>query len=1117
MTMFSAYIRNHSRHAAAGLLATLLVAAQSCVREPDFDPREEGREAAVTLRWSPSDMTIQSRALTDEQERYVHSLWVGIYDYGSGKIKTLTDGKSVVHTDGYYLTPDATLDNHKLDPQAPLTLHTTSGESYIVAVANPDTNYGISDKVDGTTLLELLRQCDTWEKFRSVAVLTGAIVEGTTPNITLTEANMPMVGLYYENRHHDDAENPDPVNWTEEARSHTYIPAGTTTLPGTIHLRRLHAHVNFQIIPGQYITVEPTSWQVRNVPYASYLHERPDTDNADRNAGDNDALGAKLYGTDYKACYAPSRTANTFERSDALGNGGNQSGFTFEFYQYENKHTGLDGVTTYNDREEEFQNPEENGSQQNTGIYKSLCEEATGGKNNMATYVEIQAKVTYYIDANGTPVNPNRASENGIMPRLGYAKYVVHLGYCEGTDAAKARDFNCRRNTRYTYRITINGVDKIRVEAEKEGDTPGAEGDVVDYESNSFYDLDCHYAVFNIQMSNAERNKLYWRLRAPYGTGEAKILDYNYNEAETMTDGASNRENPFYSWIRFRPTTNENTLATYSINESEMWTLQDLKDVANHPGNNGSTNVNNTTQQWYTVFVDEYAYLIDRNGQRLEATEWQDSAWENYVNQPDRTVWMIVDEDNYHLSYDEESLYAKTKYMISQRSIQTYYSTTILNGSKTALGVEHMNETYGKNLTWNWNQGESSLSHSNGRWNTWQYIQSGSQRNRWATILTATTPDAFYPVAALQSTTTLNNENNETNNPLYSQPAERGTYYEIIAACMSRNRDLNGNGTIDANELKWYLPAEGKYERIMLGRNALKSWLINPNADNNYYTIQSDPYAKEKVVPQLYTKLQSIVGPQGANGLPNWVHYASSDHRKFYPDEGGSYHPYLSIAWDPNQVFGYWPWNIRCVRNLGSTFETVTTKADSDPVERAYTFRANTATYTENGKEISGGVFDASSYHDDCLRANIDTYMPVHPVSNFQRNLIARYFEVSMHESVYTLGQNETMEQVLNENKPCRDYAQEADDADKGSWRAPNQRELMMILNESLSRENGDDKKTPILSNYGRRYSCTKEAYGNADRFAVIEGTTLMREPVSAGARFWVRCVRDVTSPTPQK
>lgn len=1115
--MFSAYIRNHSRHAAAGLLATLLLAAQSCVREPDLDPREEGREAAVTLRWSPSDMTIQSRALTDAQERHVHSLWVGIYDYGSKKIKTLTDGEGVVHTDGYYITPDAELEYHVVDPNTPLTLHTTSGESYIVAVANPDTNYGISDKVDGTpatTLLELLRQCDTWEKFRSVAVLTGAIVKGTTPNITLTEANMPMVGLYHEELDHNQ-DSSDPVEWTEEARSHTYIPAGANTLPGTIHLRRLHAHVNFQIIPGQYITVEPTSWQVRNVPYASYLHERPDTDNADRNAGDNDALGAKLDGTDYKACYAPSRTANTFERSDALGSDGKQSGFTFEFYQYENKHTGLDGVTTYNDREEEFQNPEENGSLQNTGIYKSLCEEAAGGKNNMATYVEIQAKVTYYIDANGTPVDPARASENGIMPRLGYAKYVVHLGYCEGTDeAAKARDFNCRRNTRYTYRITINGVDKIRVEAEKEGDTPGAEGDVVDYESNSFYDLDCHYAVFNIQMSNAERNKLYWRLRAPYGTGEAHVLDYNYDEVGT-TDGARNRENPFYSWIRFRPTRDENTLAPYSTTDSEMWTLQDLKDVAGHRHTSDRQgNVEDGTSRWYTVFVDEYAYLIDRNGQRLEATEWQDSAWENYVNQPDRTVWMIVDEDNYHLSYDEESLYAKTKYMISQRSIQTYYSTTHLNDSKTALGVEHMNETYGKNLTWNWGYGVDDLSHSNGRWNTWQYIQSGSQRDQWSTILTATTPDAFYPVAALRSTTTTNY------NPV-NAPAAAGTYYEIIAACMSRNRDLNNNGTIDANELKWYLPAEGKYERIMLGRNALKSWLINPNVDNYYYTIQSDPYAKEKVVPQLYTELQSIEGETGTQGKPNWVHYASSDHRKFYPDEGGSFNNQISIAWPSGARNGYWPWNIRCVRNLGTTFETVTADAESDPVERAYTFKEGKTNGTGNNATC-GGVFDASSYHDDCLRANIDTYMPVHPVSDFQRNLIARYFEVAPTDVTFSITAStnaegfEKIKEAMNQNKPCDTYEY---NGDKTGWRLPNQREIMMILNESDKRK--DKGETPIIrgnADYGNViYSCTIEGYGNKDRFAVI-GQTIRVQGWETwyGSTLKVRCVRDVTSPTPQ-
>lgn len=1091
--MYSAYIRKSLRLLAAATLAAGL--AGSCAETPEFDLREEGRAATVRLHWSPSEMKIQSRALDDAQERSVHSLWIGIYDYKSGALKRIsTDDGTTHHDRGYYITPDATLEHHKLDPEQALQFHTTSGESRIVAVANPDTNYGLSTLVESSatsTLLDLLRQCDTWEKFRSVAALTGAVSSDgeTTPNITLTESNMPMAGVYYETLNHDTSAS-DPTDWTADATNRVYIPAGATTLPGTIHLRRLHAHIDFRIVPGRYITVEPISWQVHNIPYVSYLQERERQAPEGCNAGDADALGRKLGGDDYRGNYASSRLAYTFDRADKLGAAGDRSGFTFDFYQFENKHTGLDRVTTYSDRESEHKT----GEGANTGVYSSLVDDAAGGKNNMASFVELQAKVSYYIDAEGNIVDPDDADvADKATPRLGFATYVVHLGYCEGEDeAAKARDFNCRRNTRYTYTVEINGLDKIRVEAQ-EGDepAPGAEGDVIDYNYNSFIDLDCHYAVFNIRMSDNDRRNLYWRLRAPYGDSEGtRIRSYD----QTTED----RDDPFYNWIRFKPTGGEHVLARYreaGITDAEadaaLWTLHDMQDVDGHP--HTATTGGSDTERWYTVFVDEYAYLLDRGGARLAATKWEESAWERYVNLPDRTVWLIVDDDNYHISPDKESLYTRTKYMISQRSIQTYYSTEHLNQTRTALGIEHMNETFGKNLVWNWEKKESELSHSNGRWNTWQYITSIDYQ--WNTVVNQEVPDATYPIPALRSTT-------EISQAPVNAPAAAGIYYEIVAACMSRNRDLNGNGTIDANELKWYLPAEGKYERIMLGRNALKSWLFDPQ-NAPYYTISHDSYARSMT---LATPLRNIEGYDGANGRPCWVHYASSDKRKFYPDEGGSFFKEtLDMAWSDaptgnNGLRGYWPWNIRCIRNLGTTVETITTKPEDDPVERAYTFEARP---TADRKTV-GGIFDASSYDDNCLRGNIGTYLPVHAISDIDRNLIARTFEVAGTDESYTIPKGKTMEELMDDNIPCATHIDY--DGDPGGWRIPNQREIMMILTESQDRaKNG---LTPILPDYSDRFSCTKEAYGYQVRFSAITNTTVMRQPETSS--FTVRCVRDV-------
>lgn len=1112
--MVSAQIRKiFAPLAAAGALAVLVAAAVSCTRdELGFDPSDEGQLTEVTLRWSTPEMDERTRAALDwDAEHTVHSLWIAIYDYESGDIKELRwteNGTSYASTTGRIIEPEQALNDH-IVADDPVNLQTLSGRSRIVAVANID-NYAVSSH-DGLKTLgvrrlrELLTQCDTYEKYCSVAALAAAPAADdgglNTPNISLTDANMPMAGVYYHTLVHD-SDKGDDVNWTSDGVNYVDLPAKIAALPGTIHLRRMHAYVDFHIIPDAGITFEPISWQVHNVPYASWCQERA-TDNEHTNAGD----GA-LLGTGYEENYAPSRLSRIFVRDSKLGPNQNETGLQFSYYQFENKHEGLaksagtdyTGVAVYKDREREWKN-----GNTNTGVYKSLTASATGDANNMATYVEIEAKVTYYVDTNG---NVTTDGDVGANPRMGFATYVVHLGYCEGAgEQAKSRDFNCRRNTRYTYTIRIRGLNDIVVEAKQEGETPGVEGEVTDYEGNNVIELDAHYGVFNIRMSNEDRTNLYWRIKAPYGGGYRVLSFADYAGGISSED----RTDPFYNWIRFKPTSGENVLAIYrekdigdTAADAALWTLEDMRDVAGHKHTNGTTSATDRTQLWYTVFVDEHAYLLDANGDK--ADDWQQSDWTKYVNQDDRIAWLIVDKEGYKVSTDGESIYSGVKYLITQHSIQTYYSTEHTNDSHTALGVEHFNESYGKNLTWTWNAGtgytlgvnentdkafSNLLSHDNGRWNCWQYLMQSTYGNYtgWSlgtpralsTIVTSNQKDEHYPVPALVST-----NNGGSRNSYYDPAPYSGEYYEIMAACMSRNRDLNGNGQIDPDELRWYLPAEGKYERIMLGRNAVTSWLFDPTRAP-WYTIGDDPYAQNALTNQTPINLPST-GDDWTNGRPNWVHYASSDHRKFYTDEGGSWHYCVNVWWSTwNTEYGLWPWNIRCVRNLGTTMKYVTEDPKQDPVSRAYT-------YTPNGN--GGGIFDATSYDDNCLRAPIQTYLPVHTIRDLDRNLIARKFEVANEDQTGEVNNTNQIESRFNRNYPCSEYAQ---DGDGGAvWRIPNQREMMMILTEDII-------TTGIYP------SCTKEGYGSESRYAGINnGVMAMLDLGKIGTNFRVRCVRDI-------
>ena len=81
--------------------------------------------------------------------------------------------------------------------------------------------------------------------------------------------------------------------------------------------------------------------------------------------------------------------------------------------------------------------------------------------------------------------------------------------------------------------------------------------------------------------------------------------------------------------------------------------------------------------------------------------------WRHFANAENRYI-MLVYAPKYSL--DGNSSYAKARYMITQRSIQTYYSTE----AEVALGMEHVNET---GLA-KWKELPSNPNSHNGLWNS---------------------------------------------------------------------------------------------------------------------------------------------------------------------------------------------------------------------------------------------------------------------------------------------------------------------------------------------------------------------------------------------------------------
>lgn len=1157
------------------LLASAIgIAAVSC-RTDDIDtPRvdmREGLPATLSLTVNLNDMGKATRAaINDEYARTIKNLWVGIYNVETGEC---TFNYLFTNLKGPEDHTAATLDG----------IVTKSGKSYIVAVANADDNYGITDNTElqqeaglptephksGGELSALLAKADTWEKYKSISLML------TDPsNIDFSGSdNLAMSGTYHT------ALDSDPTSWYDEDGNPTpcHIPAGDTKLQGYIHLRRMISYVKFNIAAGANIEIEPISWQVHSNPIIAYLQER------DANSADVSTYFDGRNG--YSSNHGVSNLSYDFDSgdlTDATGAATNKKGSSFDFYLFENKQTATDyqerdggdyvGIKNgYADREREWKNT--NGT--NTGIYKSLsptgAEEKPNAEGtdtkNFATYVTFRLKVTYWVkktieDGDNVDVNdtdaftPVSKDTPDAVRREGYANYTVHLGYIEGSDdKAKATDFNCRRNMKYTYNVTVKSLTNIIVEAfNNEEKQSGAEGDVTDVQDVNRIELDAHYAAFNIQLSNKDRRNLKWMIEAPYDNVTHSYYADDYRaDGSHFADRNELTSDQFYTWIRFKPTTDAETLRRYrdSENESEenIWTLEQLADPDKYHGvDEQGTEVadaDSETQLWYTVFVDEYVYHKDADGNPTDKEDASrggtvEGGWHAYVNQNPRIVWIAC--NNRHISNDKESMYMNSKYMISQNSILTYYSSTAQTPNNTALGLERENETFGLNLAWSqtaWTA-LSSPNADNGRWNVWYYLSGGNINNVQSTTdrgwnaMAATksvkingtdricltpfkraaidsyqlkepsgdkTAQIFMPAnitGALQG-----NNSRRTYNP---NPG--GSNYEVITACMSRNRDENGNGIIDVNEMKWYVPTTGKYARIILGRAVIP---------------QSQRLMNFDLIPAYGFKQSNGTYNDSNSDWNTRYHFASSDKKIVWAEEGTSSSDWLQSDWDMGA------WQIRCVRNLGANMGRVIV---NDPVTPAYEY---------DGEKL----FSLSYYEDACKRAPQSNHLLSHDVqsainqpaaqfevakydcNNSNTPIVAGTTSLKLDETEY-VKDNETKKCTIltgyisdvwktacDNNYICGRYAQEPDGSDRGSWRVPNQKELVMMRREGILSEGVD--------NTDGWMSCTQEHFDANKNKTTVDGVEVPktrrffvfypnRGTISDNdvTRRRVRCVRDV-------
>lgn len=1084
------------------LLPAFVLLLGSCQKDitSELDYTVSDKDVTVSLPISLPKMDIATRNdISKDQLNHIRSLWVRTY---SAISKQAT-------SEWVKLTPDIIAINEKSQT---VDIKTKSGSSYIIAVANVE-NLAI-DKSDITAtpvkLETLLEKANSWEQFLNIAV----IAPSTYREINTVSSPLVMSGCYTNipvgGKHPTRLDD-----WQTSNFQPIFIPAnsdGQVALSGgAIHLRRLVSHLHFNIKAKGDIAITPQSYTICNVPRYTWLYERGNADNLKANVGDECTENNK---TDYYT--SSDEYTGQFFTINTKG-----KDYSFDFWQAENKHQALEnsGCNTYDKREAEHKTPlgtegEHNQTETNSGLYTSLTGEVWT-PNNMASYVIIRCQVEYEkninVDDNGQTTDP---TDTNSVTRSGNAVYVIHLGYCEGADeSAKSADFNCFRNTDYTYNINIAGIDKIRVEAYHGNETPGAEGIVSDVE-NATINLDAHYAAFNIQLTRDDLDNNFGYIITTYENGK----EYTFEESDNVPNG----QEKYINWIELRPTTDERTLATYKprtyANEDERsFTLKDVADKK-------LSEAQYSTNDWYTVFVNEYTYESDSGDERYTGNG--NPNWMGYVNQNPRQFYIRVTRS---ISADGNSTYARSKYAVVQQSIQTYYSAQEITPADgdisrgTAIGIERENESFGLNLRRYFTSGpdnNNSWDSSNGRYNVWHWVQNGKTDSSWKNFIDETKPqeikesknqggiaartiangnpvklpklaDYSSSMANEYFTSTRNNPNgtNKLNakTTLDPQPSSNNPedYIEAINACMNRNRDNNGNGIIDLEELRWYVPATGKYLRIILGRKSLTDPIMDYENINNL--------------------------TESANGRNSRYMFFTSDGRVLWGMEGMS-----------TSFWGQWgdsdpaaPWQVRCIRNLGTNLSTV---EKGEKVVPAY------IRDKDNERIIHMTYYDLNSIrttpysgnwdYNSATDANNSDKMPIHSL-NQDYNMIYKSFEYSEGANVTNSGfaydaySNKTASSIFDyiKTNPCSNLG-------KG-WRIPNQKELAIMRNLKLF-DNMDKDNTYAIS-------CTTGFFndkgvggnyvdGQTDRRLMIvrHDAATQLSPDWGSVNIYVRCVRDV-------
>ena len=648
---------------------------------------------------------------------------------------------------------------------------------------------------------------------------------------------------------------------------------GNTTFNPTyrVPLTHVDAKVKFRVkVNPTYIgAAKPVYWQVCNTPDRCYLYTKDGQGNAPEEIEHFDSQQYYFEGTENVKDPSTNEILETY--------------YTFCFYMLENNQSPNGTAEKYYQREvrDKIDSGEagyegKTGSQ--SGAFGTHFVENGEWKYapTYGTYVKFDLILTL-TEAGIAQMGEVDSGQLDITQALtSDAIFTVHLGDFvnsgdrtakDGTaiSGSKFNDYETKRGHSYTYTITINNTTNIYAEVTNDEEVQAGQEGFLLLTDTEIINADCHYEYHQLSFDyrpHLDQNKFSWYVKTPFGEG-GPIITKNLVTGEFTYDGSGLD----YLWVKFgvnntvaadAPSDGTDTEAWYdhssgttvcpyskkrhaypgdsryhpewkpglTVNDGDEKGDKDVPDLMDitqlieyifaetkkedtTPGSSdfiydsGSAEIPVIR---VTAFIDEYYYEKDPTKPNAPVDP---DLWRKFVNANPRELHILSDAKS---SRDRKSDVIMSSHSVIQQSIQTIYN--IYSADLQSLwGTEHIDEM--RVIT-----------------DGWPYWPSGKNEGRAGSFNTITGKEngrlnsayiwELYDKQNESGNDKTANWNKFLNYDVHNNTPElKDSYHGMAYSCLTRNRDNNGDGVINRDEVRWYLAACNQLIGMWVGNESL--------------------------------------------------------------------------------------------------------------------------------------------------------------------------------------------------------------------------------------------------------------------------------------------------------